>query len=256
MPPSPSDDDARRAAVAPSPPDGADGGAAVAGRTRGRGLSEQRVVAAARELLVTGGPDQVVVREVARRLGVAPSSLYKHVAGRDDILTLLIAECWAELASACEHALDGAPTTGLRARLRATSLAFRAWALAHPAEYQLVLGYPLPGYVAPPGGPTDAASRRVGAAFYAQYDAARRAGRLRTPVLPPPQGVAGTPRAGAALPEFSVDETYLFVMGFQRLQGLVAFEVSGQQLGGITDHAAYVLDQVERLLDEILTPGD
>jgi|GEM_PF-1014809 len=247
-------DDVRRSVADPSPRDGAGPRPDSAGPARGRGLSEERVLAAARELLVTGGPDQVVVREVARRLGVAPSSLYKHVRGRDEILTLLIAECWAELAAACERALD-APVDGHRARLRATSLAFRAWALAHPAEYQLVLGYPLPGYVAPPGGPTDAAGWRVGAAFLRLYDAARRAGRLRTPVLPAPRGVGDAPGADAGLPGFSVDETYLFVMGYQRLQGLVAFEVSRQQVVGIADRAAYVLDQVERLLDEILTPG-
>ncbi len=247
MPTSDSRDDARRPAVEPP--------AGPRTARRGPGLSERRVVAAARELLVAGGPERVVVREVARRLGVAPSSLYKHVRGRDEILTLLIAECWGELAAACEHALGTDPVEGHRARLRATSLAFRAWALAHPAEYQLVLGYPLPGYVAPPGGPTDTASRRVGTAFLRLYDAARQAGRLRTPVRPPPPAGVG-PMPGGEVPGFTADETYLFVLGFQRLQGLVGFEVSRQQLAGITDPGAYVLDQLERLLDEILTPGD
>ncbi|WP_136517369.1 TetR/AcrR family transcriptional regulator [Cellulomonas telluris] len=250
-----SPDDAGRAVPGPTgePADGPD----AVRRPRGAGLSERRILTAARELLVTGGPDQVVIREVARRLGVAPSSLYKHVRGRDEILTLLIAECWAELASACERATDALPAGGHRARLRATSLAFRAWALAHPAEYQLVLGYPLPGYEAPPGGPTDAAARRVGTAFFQVYDAARQAGRLRTPVVPPPpEGVGSVPGADAGFPGFSPDEAYLFVMGYQRLQGLVAFEVSRQRVLGIDDTAAYVRDQVERLLDEILTPGD
>lgn len=256
MPPSASVDDSRWSGADASSAREVAPADAGAGRVRGRGLSEQRVLTAARELLVTGGPEQVVIREVARRLGVAPSSLYKHVRGRDEILTLLIAECWAELASACEQAQDTAPEGAPRARLRQTSLAFRAWALAHPAEYQLVLGYPVPGYAAPPGGPTDLASRRLGAAFLRVFDDARQAGRLRTPVLPAPEGVEAMAASGPGPADLSVDETYLFVMGFQRLQGLVAFEVSRQRVAGIGDLAAYVLDQLERLIDEILTPGD
>ena len=44
------------------------------------------LVAAAVELARSGGPDAVVLREVARRLGVSPAAMYRHFPDRDALL--------------------------------------------------------------------------------------------------------------------------------------------------------------------------
>ena len=68
-------------------------------------LTADALVRTGRQLLVEGGPDSVVVREVARRLGVTAGALYRHVRGRDDLLTLLIVACTDEATDACAAAL-------------------------------------------------------------------------------------------------------------------------------------------------------
>ncbi len=227
--------------------------------TRARpALSEDRIVAAARELLIEGGPEHVVIRELARRLGVAPSSLYKHVAGREDVLTLLIAACYEEAAATCEHARDAEAPGAHRARLTAASLALRRWALTNRSQFDLILGAPLPEYAAPPDGPTDDAARRFGLAFAEIYAEAARDGALRLPVEPEiPEAVRrsfGEAESGKDL-GLGVAERYLLTVGFQRLLGLISVEASGQLDWSMADTEPFVLDQLRRLTDDLLTPG-
>jgi AcrR family transcriptional regulator len=51
------------------------------------------------------GAAQLSLREIARSLGVASSALYRHVASRDELLTLLIADAYTELADTVDAAL-------------------------------------------------------------------------------------------------------------------------------------------------------
>ena len=44
------------------------------------------LLAGASELARSGGPDAVTLREVARRLGVSPAAIYRHVPDRDALL--------------------------------------------------------------------------------------------------------------------------------------------------------------------------
>lgn len=60
------------------------------------GLTHDRVVAVARELLTAQGPDALTMRAVAARLGVSPNTLYSHVPSKvallDDVLDDLLAD--------------------------------------------------------------------------------------------------------------------------------------------------------------------
>lgn len=73
----------------------------VASRRPGEraGLTHDRVVAVARELLTDQGPDALTMRAVATRLGVSPNTLYSHVPSKlallDDVLDDLLADVTA-----------------------------------------------------------------------------------------------------------------------------------------------------------------
>ena len=54
------------------------------------GLDTLQVLAAARAVLREDGVQALSLRAVARRLGVAPNTLYSHVAGKDDLLDLVL----------------------------------------------------------------------------------------------------------------------------------------------------------------------
>ena len=65
------------------------------GRPRTPLLSSDRICEAALQLVTaTGG---FTIPAVARTLGVRPSSLYNHVAGRDDIVELLRERAMSEV---------------------------------------------------------------------------------------------------------------------------------------------------------------
>lgn len=53
-------------------------------------LSRQRVLAAAVALADEGGADALSMRKLAQELGVVPMALYKHVAGKDELLDGMI----------------------------------------------------------------------------------------------------------------------------------------------------------------------
>ena len=228
----------------------------MAARTATRApLDRERLVDAARELLVEGGPNAIVVREVARRLGVTAPALYKHVQGRDDLLTLLIAACYDEVTDACGTARNEQPENAHRARLEAATQAFRSWANTNTAEFGLVFGSPLPGYHAPHGGPTAASARRFGQVFFEIFAGALRDGRLRVrddAELPPDmhrQLAAYAESSGFAM---SPGQLYPFVMGWQRMLGLVAVESTGQLAWALPDPRTLTDEQLTHLADDLL----
>ncbi len=58
-------------------------------RPRAGGLSTARIVEAALELLREGGVDALTVRAVADRLDTRSASLYRHIAGREELIALI-----------------------------------------------------------------------------------------------------------------------------------------------------------------------
>jgi AcrR family transcriptional regulator len=220
-------------------------------------LTPERIVAACRLLLREGGVEALVVREVARRLNVSAAALYKHAAGRDDLLTLLIAECQEEVAAVCARARDGCPPDDAPAQLRAATVAFRGWALQHPREFHLLYGQPIIGYRAPPEGPTTQSARRFGDVFAGIYAQLLRDGRLRLPApAEMPRGFSESPAEDpvprdAGLPPAAV---YQFAKGFQRMLGLVSVEVSGHLDWAMADTEGFVINELRHLADELILP--
>lgn len=221
-------------------------------------LTLDALVATGRTLLVEGGPDAIVVREVARRLGVTAPALYRYVRGRDDLLTLLITACTDEVTAACLDALKACPPDDVEGRIRAATLAFRAWALQHRPEFGLVYGTPLMHYAAPEGGPTVDAGQRFGGLFGSLFVEALAAGRLRTVddgVLSP--GVRASLAATASrlgLP-MRPGEVRPFIVGWHRMLGIVSVEVAGHLRWVFgEDASAFAEEQLEELLADLLVP--
>src|SRR5262249_12977704 len=95
------------------------------------------------------GTASVSLRSIAKELGVTPPALYRYVESRDDLITALILDAYHALAQALAAARDAAPASDSTARLLAACLEYRDWALAHPVDYELIFGNPIPGYRAP-----------------------------------------------------------------------------------------------------------
>jgi len=109
------------------------------GRTT-RNLREA-CLAEARAVIAELGVEALSLREVARRLGVSHQAPYRHFPSRDHLLAEVVARAYAAFAA---H-LDARPRRhDPDADLRAMGEAYLGYALAHPLEYRLMFGTPLP----------------------------------------------------------------------------------------------------------------
>jgi AcrR family transcriptional regulator len=116
-------------------------------RARLRAELTSEIKDAARAELGVAGSAGLSLRAVARRLDLVPSALYRYFDSRDALLTALIVDAYAALAAAAAQA-DATARLPSR-RWLAVGHAVRDWAVAHPDEWALVYGSPVPGYEAP-----------------------------------------------------------------------------------------------------------
>lgn len=118
-------------------------------RARNRAAIEAEILRVGGEHLARSGAAALSLRAIARDLGMAPSALYRYVADRDDLLTLLIVAAYDSLADSVEQALADSPARDPLTRFRTIAVATRAWARANPHHYALIYGSPVPDYEAP-----------------------------------------------------------------------------------------------------------
>ncbi len=105
----------------------------------GGGRREQ-IVAAARELLDSEGPQALSMRRVADALGMRAPSLYKHVPDKGALEAELISEGFEEIGVRFGAVVAAAPPGGALAALGA---AYRAFAGERPHLYRLMTAGPL-----------------------------------------------------------------------------------------------------------------
>jgi AcrR family transcriptional regulator len=103
----------------------------------------------ARQQMATEGTAAVSLRGIARALDVTAPALYRYYASADDLITALIADGFNSLGDAQEATAAQMADAPVQARLLALLMAYRAWALDHAVDFQLIYGNPIPGYVAP-----------------------------------------------------------------------------------------------------------
>ncbi|MBW5486685.1 TetR/AcrR family transcriptional regulator [Streptomyces bambusae] len=96
------------------------------------GLTPQRIVEAAVDLVDTAGLDRLSVSALARGFGVKDASLYSHIRGLADLRARLAVHCAAEFADRIGSAVAG--RSG-RDALAAFAGAYRDYAVSHPGRY-------------------------------------------------------------------------------------------------------------------------
>ncbi len=95
----------------------------------------------AMSIIETNGLEQLSLREVSRRLGVSHQAPYKHFPSRDHILAEVVRRTFVAFA----HYLDARALTGdAHHDLESLGRTYLQYALAHPLQYRLMFGTPLP----------------------------------------------------------------------------------------------------------------
>ena len=161
---------------------------------------------------------------------MASSALYRYFKSRDELLTRLIIDAYDSLGAAAEVREATIDRNDLAGRFTAICEAVRAWALAHPNEYALIYGSPVPGYVAP-ADTVPPATRVTALLLRIIVDAATAGpGRPRTPRTPKPRSVAAAlaPIRSHLPPQVPAPLVQRALMVWTNLFGVVSFELYGQ----------------------------
>lgn len=168
------------------------------------------------------------MRAIARDLGMVSSAVYRYVASRDDLLTVLLVDAYTRLADEVDHAKASAEPAW-REQLRAIAHAVRRWAVAQPAGWALLYGSPVPGYHAPPDVTVGPGTRVIGA-LLGVVAAGIAAGDVPSSELRVPEPTASDFAAVRAEFGFAGDDGVLAgcLLTWAGLVGAVSLEVFGQ----------------------------
>ena len=222
-------------------------------RERVRAELTREITDVARARLAADGAAALSLRAVARELGMVSSAIYRYFASRDELLTALIIEGYDALGAAVEKADAQSPQEDHAGRWLAACRAVRAWALAHPHEYALLYGSPVPGYQAPAD--TIAPAARSAAVFGRLVSQAQAAGVLRPlPARPPlpPTLTGDLDQLRANLMPGVPDEVVAAALTvWAAVFGIISFELFGQFNNVIEDRPEFFDAQTELMADII-----
>jgi AcrR family transcriptional regulator len=168
------------------------------------------VLDAALAQLDEGGSTALNWRGLARAVGVSPSTLYTYFESMDALYTALIIDVYAQMQA--EVARDVDATSGAVDRVVAASHGYRRFGTTYPARFTLVFTDVLPGYAAPPGGPTVDAQVAVMA-----------------PLIEAVTEMIGAAMLGSDGSEFeslTPERRQLLIASWARLHGFVSLEVN------------------------------
>jgi AcrR family transcriptional regulator len=171
----------------------------------------QEIKDAALRQLAEGGPQALSINAIAKELGVSGPALYRYFAGRDALLTELIADAYGELTAV----LAAAPP-----RLAELAAAYRAWAVAQPHRYRLLFSAPLPGY--------DAHDERLVRAAQRAMDVLL--GMLDSGPEPEPvlaEQLTAWARSRSAATRVDAGRAMRAISAWTRLHGIVSLEIEG-----------------------------
>ncbi|WP_208619889.1 TetR/AcrR family transcriptional regulator [Mycobacterium scrofulaceum] len=221
-------------------------------RQESREQIESRIVELGRRQLVDHGAAGLSVRAIARDLGMVSSAVYRYVASRDELLTLLLVDAYSDLADAVDRARDAADelwSDDVIAIARAT----RQWAVAHPSRWALLYGSPVPGYHAPPDR-TVSVGTRVVAAFFDAVAAGIATGDIRLTDTVAPQPMSSDferirQEFGFPGDDQVVAKCFLLWAG---VLGAISLEVFGQYGADTLTDPEAVFDAQLRLLVDVL----
>ncbi|MGC5018507.1 TetR/AcrR family transcriptional regulator [Micromonospora sp. DT47] len=223
-------------------------------RARVRAEMIDEIKAVARRHLATDGAD-LSLRAVSRDMGMVSSAIYRYFPSRDELLTALILEAYDALGDAVEAADAAADRADLRGRWHAVCRAARGWALAHPAEYALLYGSPVPGYAAPDD--TVLPAQRPPLTLVGILRDGLADGRLTAPEgdeLPEPVRADLAEIVAGFFPGLPEALLARGMAGWTQLFGLISFELFGRLNRTVSHRDAYFDHQTALMADLIGLP--
>ncbi|WP_439384444.1 TetR/AcrR family transcriptional regulator [Amycolatopsis lexingtonensis] len=211
-------------------------------RERARAELTQEIKDEARRQLADVGAHGLSLRAVARELGMVSSALYRYFPSRDRLLTDLIVDAYNAIGEAAENADPGEGNP--RDRWMAIWHATRDWARAHPHEYALIYGSPIPGYEAPQDTVAPAARVALALVKVLTHTKLRADGEVppelrdQAEALTKVLGIVAGPETVARL-----------LMAWTQLFGAISFDLFGQYVGSVDPADAFFAHSAKRMAE-------
>jgi AcrR family transcriptional regulator len=227
--------------------------APLGARARVRAELTREIKEVARRHLAESGAAALSLRAVARELNMASSAVYRYFPSRDDLLTALIVDAYNAVGAAAELDESGVRRADAGGRWMATARAVREWAVAHPQEYALIYGSPVPGYQAPLDTIDPAA--RIPLLLLRIVNDCANAGRLHAAAEEQPMPKALRADLAAlgeqAAPDLSPHQLARVAMAYVELIGVISFELFGHLNNVVHDYSAHFDFQLRRVVLEL-----
>lgn len=223
-------------------------------RARARAELTDQIKDVARRHVADTGAASLSLRAVAREVGMVSSAIYRYFPSRDELLTALIVDAFDAVGAAAE-ASEGEGRSVERRWLDLAG-AIRDWARAHPHEWALIYGSPVPGYAAPKDTVDPAA--RVSLVFLRLLADGVAAGALpRGEPMETSRSVRADLRRLRDLAAPGVPDEVLSrgLLAWTQLFGAISYELFGHLEGVSTDRDAFFDLQARRSAELLLLRG-
>jgi AcrR family transcriptional regulator len=102
------------------------------------GNLREALVDTAIRLVEEGGPENVSLREVAKRLGVSPAAPFRHFPNKTALLTAVAEQAMALFRAEVINAVESVPDNEPMARFAAVGSAYLHWAIHNPTHFQII----------------------------------------------------------------------------------------------------------------------
>jgi AcrR family transcriptional regulator len=102
------------------------------------GNLRQALIEAAIALVEEGGPENVSLREAAKRTGVSSGAPFRHFTNRPALMTAVAEEAMRRLRAGIDGALDQYAEEDPLLRLREIGYAYLKWAVDNPAHFLVI----------------------------------------------------------------------------------------------------------------------
>lgn len=220
-----------------------------------RQASFDSIKAIARQQMIENGTAGISLRGIAREMNITAPAIYNYYPRLDDLITALLVDAFNGLADAIDSAI--ASETTPRERLIGGANAYRAWANANKADFQLIYGNPIPNYEAPQAVTVPLATRPL-VSFYKVLMQAYQAGNLS--IAPDYQNLPKSIEDfinGFLYPQYP--ETiglptslyYLMTVLWTRIHGIVMLEIFGHLAPSIGDVDSFFHSEMAIFLSAI-----
>lgn len=102
------------------------------------GNLREALIEAAIQLVEEVGPENVSVREAAKRAGVSPGAPFRHFPNKTALMTAVAEQAMALFRAEVVRAVESVATDDPLARFEAVGTAYLHWAIHNPTHFQII----------------------------------------------------------------------------------------------------------------------